>query len=469
LGSKFLSPDTDLSNPAARGKLDAALKEGKLSSRYAEMKKEIENIRRESSSEKESRQKVREAVALAVTQGHGKRSGAVEAITPEQQKALKTPEQQERFQKLQDVFEKQQKGEFKNSAEFNRAVDKALEWHYSKDSSPSEVRLFLAALPPDVRSALLAKGDVDKGIGINGKELPYWGTATPGRNSPILPKPANLTPEQEKEVVSMARAGNQYQIAKSFLDSKGLDPYTRLRLQLTNSDLEHSSPENVSKGWANGGGNRVLTASAINQKKGNSSFSQSLYADSGSSIYGQTGASPKRQLLDDIASGKRTAAQALATAGQLPRGSLDAKSWKELNSGIITQLAQGPGGRVSQAVAIGQTGGGKNNTQGWYLYGGKEGSGWDPKASAALGSRISSTLAKWSDEGPEGTVKIANLTRILLNVQNQANAVNNEDWGGKPIRQVTFKQDPQAKRHVEGRIKTIMEENLPTIEGALSQ
>ena len=187
------------------------------------------------------------------------------------------------------------------------------------------------------------------------------------------------------------------------------------------------------------------------------------------------GDSPKRTLLKELDSGTRSAAQVLATAAGLPKSALDAKGWRELNSGIITRLAQAQEGatvrNVSQAVNIGRTGGGKDNTQGWYLFGGKEGSGWDSKASSELGSRVASKLAEWQGQGSEGTRKIANLTTALLKTQQQANAINNEPWQNSPtgtIRGAGFKNDKDAKRYVESRIKEVMETNLPAINEALN-
>ncbi len=477
LGSKSLSPDLDLSrasrtaSPAIQGKLDAALKEGKLKSRYEDIKKELDTVIREAPSVKEGRKRASEAISLALIQAQGKRQGAIEGITPEQQEALKAPKQQDLFKRGQEVFEKTQKGEYKTAAEFNEATKKALDSvHSGRDPSAAETRLFLASAHPETSKALLEKGDIAKGIGINGKELPYWGTNEPTRNTPIIPKPANMTPEQEKEIKRMALEGNRFQIAHTFLATKGLDPYTGLRLQLHNSDLEHFIPENVSKGWSNSGGNRILTASVINQNKSNLSFEKSLYADSGNRMYSKTGDSPKRMLLKDLETGTINAARALATAGALPPGAMDAKAWKEFNSAITLQLTKGVDGRgVVQAVSVGMTGGGKNNNQGWYLFGGKEGSGWDPKKSAELGSRIASTLAKWEGEGREGTLKINNLARVLMQVQSDVRNINKQDWQGTPISQVGFKQNPEAKRYVESQIKSVMEQNMSSIEGALAQ
>jgi hypothetical protein len=476
LGSKTLSPDLDLSqasrkaNPAIQGKLDAALKEGKLKTRYEEIKRELDNVIKEAPSVKEGKKRATEAIALALTQAHGKRQGSVEGVTLQQQEGLKAPKQQELFRRGQDVFEKTQKGEYKNAQEFNEATKKALNpVHGERDPSPAETRLLLAAMHPELNKALLTKGDIEKGIGLNGKELPYWGTSEPTRNTPTIPKPANMTPEQEKEIRRMALEGNRFQIAHTFLATKGIDPYTGLRLQLHNSDLEHFIPENASKGWANSGGNRILTASAINQSKANLSFEKSLYAGSGNRMYGQTGDSPKRALLKELDSGTITAARALATAGNLPKGAMDAKAWKEFNSAITLNLTKGVDGKgVVQAVSVGMTGGGKNNNQGWYLFGGKEGSGWDPKLSAELGGRIASKLASWEGQGREGAMKINNLTRTLLQVQSQVRDINKQDWQGTPISQIGFKQNPEAKRYVENQIKSIMEQNMSAIEGALS-
>lgn len=454
----------------AHGRMVEAVKKAKLSQRHEEIKKEIENVMREAPSAKEGRQRVKEAVSLGLMQAQGKRQGSVEAITPEQQAGLKAPQQQALFRRGQDVFTKTQNGEYKTAQEFNEATKAALAGvHGSRDPSVAETRLLIATMHPDTQKALLTKGDIEKGIGINGKELPHWGHAEPTRNSPMIPKPANMTPEQEAEVRRMALEGNRFQIAHTFLATKGIDPYTGLPLQIHNADLEHFVPENISKGWSNSGGNRILTASVINQNKANLSFEQSLYADSGNRMYGQTGASPKRQLLKDLETGNINAARALATAGALPAGAMDAKAWREFNSAITLQLTKSVHGTgVVQAVSVGMTGGGKNNNQGWYLFGGKEGSGWDPKTSAALGSRIASTLAKWEGEGREGTMKINNLTRVLMQVQSQVRDINKQDWQGTPISKVGFKQDPSAKRYVESQIKSIMEQNMSAIEGALA-
>jgi hypothetical protein len=81
-------------------------------------------------------------------------------------------------------------------------------------------------------------------------------------------------------------------------------------------------------------------------------------------------------------------------------------------------------------------------------------------------------LSEWEGQGPEGTAKIARLTTALLNTQRQANAINDEAWSGSPtgtIRGAGFAGDKQAKRHVENRIKEVMESNLPTINELLSQ
>ena len=451
----------------AQGRMVEAVKKMRLSQRHEEIKKEIANVMREAPSAKEGKERVKEAIALGLMQAQGKREGSVKAITSEQQAGLKAPQQQALFQRGQEIFTKTEAQGYKTAQEFNQATKGALaSVHSDRTPSAAETRLLLATMHPDTNKALLEKGDITKGIGINGKQLPYWGTNEPTRDSPIIPKPANVTPEQE---MRMAREGNRFQIANSFLATRGIDPYTGRREQLHNMDLEHFIPENVAKAWANSGGNRILTASSINQMKANLSFEKSLYADSGNRMYGQTGSSPKRILLKDLESGTVNAARVLATAGALPRGVLDFKAEKELNSAVILNLTRKVDGKgVVQAVSVGMTGGGKNNNQGFYLFGGKEGSGWDPKASAALGARIASTLAKWEGQGREGTMKMSDLTRVLMQVQSQVRGINNQDWQGTPIRQIGFKQNPQAKRYVEGQIKSIMEQNLPRIEGILN-
>ena len=351
-------------------------------------------------------------------------------------------------------------------------MQKTLSWYWKREVSDSEVRLFLAALPPAVSTRLLEKGEIGKG-----SEIPYWGTATPGRNTPTIKRPDNLTPEQHKELDAMGKQANRFLIAKDFLESNGLDAYTRLPVQLLGADVEHAVPKTLIGQMANSGANRVLTASLINSQKSNLSFAESLYSDSGSAIYRGGakggGVSPKRALIKDVEGGTRRAAEVLATASGLPTSAFGAKEWRELNSAIISSLSrEGRGENVSQAVHIGKSGKSSVNTQGWYLFGGKEVSGWDPKVSAETGSKIARKLADWQDQGPEGARKSANLVSALLGAQRQALAINNDAWGNSPdgtIRQVNFTSDPQAKRYVEGRIKEVMESNLPAINEALSQ
>jgi len=478
-GLKNLKAGTDLTGsgkvvngvktPQANA-LAQAMKTTKYRERYKELRDEAERVMKEAPSEKEGRKRVKETLTIALIQGQGIRQKSVDGVTPEQQEGLKAPKQQELFRRGQEVFEKTQKGEYKNAQEFNEATKKALNSaHSDREPSAAETRLFLAAIHPDLNKALLTKGDIEKGLGVNGKELPYWGHAEPTRNTPTIPKPANMTPEQEKEMVRMAKEGNRFQIANSFLATKGIDPYTGLPLQLHKADLEHFIPENVSTSWANSGGNRILTSSVINQAKSNLSFEKSLYAGSGNRMYGATGDSPKRVLLKDLESGVATAARTLAAASNLPKGALDAKAWKEINSAIILNLTKGTDGKgVVQAVSVGMTGGGRSNNQGWYLFGGKEGAGWDSKKASALGAQIASKLASWQEQGREGTLKINNLTRTLLQVQSQVRDINNQDWQGTPIRNTPFQQNPEAKRYVENQIKSIMEQNMSAIEGALS-
>jgi hypothetical protein len=478
-GLDKLRPDVDLTGVKNRptspeaGMLTASLKTQRLSQRHEAMRQEIDNIKRESASPKEAREKIKHALSLALLQGHQSREASEKAITPEMQEALKSPKQQARFKELEEIYQNQKNGVYKTNKEFNDAMEKALSWYWKRDVSDAEVRLFIAAVPDDVAKRLLEKGDIKKGA-----EIPYWGTATPGRSTPTMNRPANLTPEQKKELDSMGLQANRHSIVKAFLDSNGLDVYTRQRIQLMSADLEHTVPQNIAgEQRSNSIANRTLTFGRINQAKSNLSFEQSLYASSGNAMYkASAGDSPKRTLLKELDAKTKTAAQVLATASGLSKSDLDAKGWRELNSGIITRLAQSQEGgvarNVSQAVNIGRTGGGKDNTQGWYLFGGKEGSGWDAKASTELGARMARKLSEWEGQGPEGTAKIARLTTALLNTQRQANAINDEAWSGSPtgtIRGAGFAGDKQAKRHVENRIKEVMESNLPTINELLSQ
>jgi hypothetical protein len=478
-GLDKLSPDIDLTGVKDRptspeaGMLAASLKAQRLSQRHEAMKQEIETIKRESTNPREAGEKIRHALSLALLQGHQSRESSEKAITPGMQEALKSPKQQARFKELEDIYQNQKNGVYKTNKEFNDAMEKALSWYWKRDVSDAEVRLFIAAVPDDVAKRLLQKGDIKKGA-----EIPYWGTATPGRSTPTRDRPANLTPEQKREIDSMGLQANRHSIVKAFLDSNGLDVYTRQRVQLMSSDLEHTIPQNISgEQRSNSIANRTLTFGRINQAKSNLSFEQSLYENSGNAMYrASAGDSPKRTLLRELDTRTKTAAQVLSTASGLPKSELDAKGWRELNSGIITRLAQTQEGgatrNVSQAVNIGRTGGGKDNTQGWYLFGGKEGSGWDAKASTELGGRMARKLSEWEGQGPEGTAKIARLTTALLNTQRQANAINDEAWSGSPtgtIRGAGFAGDKQAKRHVENRIKEVMESNLPTINEILSQ
>jgi hypothetical protein len=478
-GLDKLKPDVDLTGVKDRptspeaGMLAASLKTQRLSQRHEAMRQEIETIKRESATPREAAEKIRHSLSMALLQGHQSREAAEKGITPEMQQGLLSPKQQARFRELEEVFQNQKNGVYKSNKEFNDAMEKTLSWYWKRDVSDAEVRLFIAAVPDDVSKRLLEKGDIKKGT-----EIPYWGTATPGRKTPTMDRPANLTPAQQKEIDSMGLQANRHSIVKAFLDSNGLDVYTRQRIQLMSADLEHTIPQNVAgEQRSNSIANRTLTFGRINQAKSNQSFEQSLYEGSGNAMYrASAGDSPKRTLLKELDAGTKTAAQVLATAGGLSKSELDAKGWKELNSGIITRLGQVQEGatvrNVSQAVNIGRTGGGKDNTQGWYLFGGKEGSGWDSKASAELGSRVASKLAEWKGQGPEGTAKIARLTTTLLDTQRQANAINNEPWESSPtgtIRGAGFKGDTQAKRYVEKRIKEVMESNLPAINEALGQ
>jgi len=478
-GLDKLRPDIDLTgvkdkptSPEA-GMLSASLKTQRLMQRHEAIRQEIDKIKQESPNKREAAEKIRHALSMALMQGHQSRETASKAITPEMQDALKSPKQQQRFQELEQIYQNQKNGVYRTNKEFNDAMEKALSWYWKRDVSEAEVRLFLATVPDDVAKSLLNKGDVKKGV-----EIPYWGTATPGRNQPTIDRPANLTAAQQKEIDAMGLQANRYTIAKAFLDSNGLDVYTRLPVQLMAADLEHTVPQNIAgEQRSNSVANRTLTFGRINQAKSNLSFSQSVYADSGNAMYrASAGDSPKRTLLKELDTGVKSAAQVLASASGLPKSALDAKGWRELNSGIITRLGQVQEGstvrNVSQAVNIGRTGGGKDNTQGWYLFGGKEGSGWDAKASTELGSRVASKLAEWQGQGPEGTAKIARLTTALLNTQKQAMAINDDPWEGSPtgtIRGTGFKGNTPAKRYVEGRIKEVMESNLPAINEALNQ
>jgi hypothetical protein len=482
-GFESLRPGTDVTGissakwmkPPAALSVSMSMKQSQLLQRHKEMRAEIDAIRQSSSSKKEADEKIKHALSLALLQGHTKREEASKVITPEMMDGLKSAKQQARFRELNEPYEKTKAGTYKTNKEFNDEMQKTLSWYWKREVSDSEVRLFLAALPTEISSRLLEKGEIGKG-----SEIPYWGTATPGRNTPTMKRPDNLTPEQHKELDAMGKQANRFLIAKTFLESNGLDAYTRRSVQIMEADVDHAVPKNLAGEMANSGSNRVLTASLINSQKSNLSFADSLYSDSGSAIYktgpkggGGTGASPKRTLIKEVEGGTRRAAEVLATASGLPTSAFGAKEWRELNSAIISSLSrEGRGDSVSQAVHIGKTGKSTVNTQGWFLFGGKEASGWDSKVSAELGSKAASKLAEWQDQGPEGARKSANLVSALLGAQRQALAINNDAWGNSPdgtIRQVNFSSDPQAKRYVEGRIKEVMESNLPAINEALSQ
>jgi len=450
------------------------LSAARLKERHKEMRAEIDAIRQSSSSKKEADGKIRHALSLAILQGHTKREEASKTITPEMVDGLKSAKQQARFRELNKPYEKVKAGAYKTNKEFNDEMQKTLSWYWKREVSDSEVRLFLAAIPPEISKRLLEKAEIKKG-----EEIPYWGTATPGRNTPTMKRPDGLTPEQHKELDAMGKQANRFLIAKTFLESNGLDAYTRLPVQILAADVDHAVPKALAGEMSNSGANRVLTFGTINSNKSNSSFADSLYSDSGSSIYragakgGGGSLSQKRVLIKEVEGGTRRAAEVLATASGLPTSAFGAKEWRELNSAIISSLSrEGRGDSVSQAVHIGKTGKSTVNTQGWFLFGGKEASGWDSKVSAELGSKAASKLAEWQDQGPEGARKSANLVSALLGAQRQALAINNDAWGNSPdgtIRQVNFSSDPQAKRYVEGRIKEVMESNLPAINEALSQ
>lgn len=463
--SKWMKPPVALS-------VSMSMRQSQLLERHREMRAEIDAIRQSSGSKKEAGEKIRHALSLALLQGHTKREEASKVITPEMLDGLKSAKQQARFRELNEPYEKAKNGTYKTNKEFNDEMQKTLSWYWKREVSDSEVRLFLAALPPAVSTRLLEKGEIGKG-----SEIPYWGTATPGRNTPTMRRPDNLTPEQHKEIDAMGKQANRFLIAKTFLESNGLDAYTRRPIQIMEADVDHAVPKNLTGAMANSGSNRVLTASIINSQKSNLSFAESLYSDSGSAIYAKGakggGVSQKRTLIKEVESGTRRAAEVLATASGLPTSAFGAKDWRELNSAIISSLSrEGRGENVSQAVHIGKSGKSSVNTQGWFLFGGKEASGWDPRVSSETGSKIAQKLADWQGQGPEGARKSANLVSALLGAQRQALAINNDAWGNSPdgtIRQVNFTTDPQAKRYVEGRIKEVMESNLPAITEALSQ
>lgn len=441
--------------PQSQASLKASVRESRIEQRYAKARELIKQIKAESTSKEDYKERVTYVAALAMMQGQGNRPKSITRMTEKEQEALKNPENQKHFAELQQVFTKMKNGEYKTEAEFNAAVAKATEFYRTYKPTDAQTELFLTMVSTENRAGLGTKGVAA------GNVAPYWGTDKPGRNATLQPTPASGTPE-----APLVKKGNEWDIARTYLESRGLDIYSRLPVKFRDTDLEHTIPENVAGKWANTGSNRTLTSSYINQQKSNHDFDKSFSPQNGilttrASAGGET--MGRSALTRDLEARSKSASQVLAMAGSLPKA-LDSKDWKQLNSAVVSHVAN-----VPQTVTIGRAGGSKNNTLSWYLFGGKEASGWDSKASVELGSKMANTLAKWEGQGAAGTQKIASLQRLINQVRTEVATVNNTVVGGQKIRDIGFKENPEARKVTQDHIEATMQKYLPQFNTLLEQ
>lgn len=453
--------DADLSKgkvtAAQQRELSTAVKGSKFEARFKGLRESIRQIREESPDKETAKKRTIETIALAVKQAQGKRPARIEDLSPEVIAALKDPKNQEHFRKFQEVFDKVKAGQFKTEEEFSKAMQEATAFYYKQEVTPGMVNLFRNAVSPENLNGLASKGVAA------GNEAPFWGSAMPGRNAMLQPMP---TSGDQRAIQEMVRRGNENEIIAKYLASRGFDIYSGLPLFLKDADLEHIIPEQAAGRWANTGANRALTMSKINQLKREDDFQKTLYASNEKSPMWRAPKEGVRKgaLIEEVRAGQKSAAEVMALVGSLPKSVMSGADVKEINAAIVSHLTGTP-----QSVVIGRTGGSKNNTQGWYLFGGKEASGWSPTQTTALGQKMAEKLAQWEGQGAAGTQKIATLVNIINQIRSEVASVNTEVFNGERMSDIGFKNNAAAKQYVQNHISNVMQSRMPLLEEALNQ
>lgn len=432
-----------------------------LEARVREMREAAKQIRRESSSPEEYRRKMKDLLMDSLRYGQAPRERGEKKISEAEKEGMRSPERQQMFKRLEEVYSRAKKGEFKTQQEFDAAMRQAVgDAHYSRKLSDAEVNFFLASLSRPVYNYLLTAGEFSKAT-----QYPEWGSKTPGSRSLL-----NETDQRLNK--ADAQRANAFMIARMALETRFTDLYSGQKVALADAGLEHIIPRNVAGTMADIGSNRVLISRGINSAKQDYSFEKTFNPTSGTAFSGKSAAggggySPKRQLIRDIESGISSARNALQAMGSLPASSLSAVDRAQIHSAIIAKLTD-----LRQSATIGREGReGAANSSSWHWFGGKGPAGWGAAESKALGQRAATKLSEWAEQGPEGTRKIAQFTAAMSAIQQRLVDIGrmvHPESGGR-VNDLNMTTNPNVKRFIEGQITATMQESLPVLNSILDQ
>ena len=378
----------------------------------------------------------------------------------EQLNSLASPKSQERVSRMQEVMTKLQRGEL-SQEQYNKAMAEAKSVNLTRSKvTDGQVMIAESLLSPTAKTYLLKAGKVTS-PNVYEEDFP---------TSLSIPKGQQVgttTDVQQKWLRSNLR---------ELLESKFMDPYTGLRLNVLQADMEHMVPEKVAKpfGVANVGGNKAFTASQINQAKSanpidflsvknpNGIFKGLEFDSQGrvtTASYNAkyTSKMGKETFLQQIQQKSTPVASILATIAAIPAKDLTAKDRASLVAHIVRTWTNAPAG-----VTIGPTGRGQVAFR-WY---GDKDQGWSATKAKNLGNKMAESVSRWEKQGDAGSKKIMELTGRMNAIQQRLLSINDMQFQGSSPRQTEIKGD--MRKFVNSQFEKILGEEEAGLMSFLS-
>jgi hypothetical protein len=361
-------------------------------------------------------------------------------------------------------------GKIQSAEEMRESLKPVVEAYRPNKVTDGEVRLAMAMMPGEARTYLSKAGTVAEG-GLFGSSPK--GDVIPERYGPVQ------------------KAGKEDQMGRAFLitriglESGWKDVYTGQKVALLETDLEHMIPASVGVRWSEQGANYSLTKSRLNMGKsdGSPNYFQIGQKDGYFDVVASGKKSGKKEMIEFDSNNKltprgrelhQTREGALAGKKEYesqilsktldPRQAIAAIASSGLPStdktSLIGKVVATWVDKAPRTVAVGmqsaKPGTQSRAAQPWYWYG-------KDAAGVQFGNKLADKVADLQAAGD--TKGLMKLSGIMRNIQNELLAINEREWGGQKIRNLTLgPQNPGAREAVTDMIKSARDRYLAEIE-----
>ena len=440
--------DKDRISATSRLDVKEKVKKADIVNKREKLREGLNKLREEVPNRSERSKLLRETAKDVFDFTYGQQSAPRTSI--EQLNALASPKSQERVDRMQDVMTRLQKGEL-TQEQYNRAMAEAKTVNLSRSkATDGQVLVAEALLSPTAQNYLLRAGKVTS---PNVYEEDFPTSLSIPRGSEV----GKSVDVQQKWLRSNVR---------ELLESKFIDPYTGLRLNVLQADMEHMVPEKVAKpfGVANVGGNKAFTGSHINQSKSEHPISflsiknpngifKGLKFDSNGRVTEEsynaknTSKMGKETFLQQIKQKSIPVASILKMIAAIPASDLKAQDRASLIGHIVRTWTNAPSG-----VTIGPSGRGQVAFR-WY---GDKDQGWSATKAKNLGNKMAEAISRWEGQGDAGSAKIMALAGRMNAIQQRLLAINDMSFQGTTPRQVEIKGD--MRKFVNSQFEKILGE-----------